>query len=223
MSWSESRRIVLGPGQKEIRIKVQKGELDLGDLETQNIAETVRTSRKIITDVITLVDSWHDNDSALLKRNMGLYFKTDPEIGPSVDERGRVLGKLKLVSNGINGKLELKVAVPSTDRGSVNWMPTGLGALSPRHTFGTHKGLPVSMGAIHIGRNIVKQSEMRIITFIHEASHKYADTYDYGESGYMKESGASFREEGLKKPQALNNADSYAYFCYMTALDKGFV
>ena len=75
-------------------------------------------------------------------------------------------------------------------------------------------GQTLSAGDIHIDQDSLDDTELSIITFIHEATHKYAGTDDYDDRGYLENDGLDFLEPGLTKTEALNNADSYAWFCY---------
>ena len=58
---------------------------------------------------------------------------------------------------------------------------------------------------------------------IHEASHKFAGTSDYfyfdpvGMGGDFSLSGTKLFKESMKKIQALDNADSYAWLCHKLA------
>ena len=47
--------------------------------------------------------------------------------------------------------------------------------------------------------------------FVHESTHKFASTADFGDKGYTTDQG-SYREDGLTKEQALMNAESYSRF-----------
>lgn len=68
-------------------------------------------------------------------------------------------------------------------------------------------------GDIHMGSSIVKNGTQleNAVLFLHEATHKYAGTADFGEKGYTTDKGY-YREAGLTPAQALNNADTYARF-----------
>jgi len=78
-----------------------------------------------------------------------------------------------------------------------------------------------SMGEIHIDKATLRSDmTMAVITYIHEATHRFANTDDHGDSGYFKSDGSDYGAPGLNWQQALNNADSYAYFVYKTVLSK---
>jgi hypothetical protein len=91
------------------------------------------------------------------------------------------------------------------------------------------------LGAAHIDRDYVVNPTQNngfqrgVLTFIHEASHRYAGTVDYGDEGYISATqffagnGIHFRDENgdgsckITKAQLLTNADSYAVFIYETS------
>jgi hypothetical protein len=75
------------------------------------------------------------------------------------------------------------------------------------------------IGHIHVSRDKVQTGPAyAMMTYIHEATHRYAGTVDYGDSGYffltnyITTGKVKWREPGLTAAQALTNADSYALF-----------
>ncbi len=78
-----------------------------------------------------------------------------------------------------------------------------------------------SMGEIHIDTQTIRTDmTMAVITYIHEATHRFCNTDDHGDKGYFKSDGSSYCQPGLTWNQALINADSYAYFVYKTMQSK---
>ncbi len=217
MGWSKTASLVPGQDQKKIRIKTKHGEMALINIEQQQIGHTVSVSRGIVAQVIGLLAWPTASHRARVHAHMARYFLTDA-AGPSRAEVETVLKKLELVMNGINNKINVKVAPDDSAYGYVGFKTgvTGFarGLFSSRHNLGTRGGKIVSRGDIHIDRDTLDDAELSIITFIHEATHKYASTADHGDSGYLDNSGLQFDAPGLTKKQALNNADSYAWFCY---------
>ena len=76
-----------------------------------------------------------------------------------------------------------------------------------------------SIGHIHISRDKVQNSPAyAMVTYIHEATHRYAGTVDYGDKGYffltdyITTGNVQWRDPGLTAAEALTNADSYALF-----------
>lgn len=79
-------------------------------------------------------------------------------------------------------------------------------------TEGYVRGMDV--GDIHVTRDYIMNNRFQAVrVLIHEASHKFCQTDDFDEQGYMKADGSDFRAPGITSAQCLNNADSYAYFC----------
>ncbi len=77
------------------------------------------------------------------------------------------------------------------------------------------------MGEIHLDTTTIRNDmTMAVITYIHEATHRFSNTDDHGDQGYFRSDGSSFCMPGLTWQQALNNADSYAYFVYKTMQSK---
>jgi hypothetical protein len=60
---------------------------------------------------------------------------------------------------------------------------------------------------------------LRLVTFIHEASHKYADTKDHPGGNFEgdRETAGYRPPDLLKTEQAIDNADSYGWFCVYAA------
>jgi hypothetical protein len=222
MSWSKDGGITPA-GQKKIRIKTKHGEIGLTDLEFDQAGETVEISRQVLPKVIANL-SWRSSATRATVNNlMNLYFLTG--VDPSSSAITTVLSKLELVQNGISAKINLKVAPNASAYGYVGFKTGKMGVMrgifSSRHNFGTRNGKIVSRGDIHIDQDTLDDQDLSIITFIHEATHKYASTADFGNSGYTDNSGLTFDAPGLTPVQALNNADSYAWFCFAMNRDVG--
>jgi hypothetical protein len=118
----------------------------------------------------------------------------------------------------------------------------------PNWTRGEHSRIPgeaVFRGDVHLSSRVfddltlnsdvastfsVKGIYRAARTLIHEVSHKYAGTADFGERGYVSEQTWDFRvggqdrgadERPLEKSEALRNADSYAWFVFMVCDSTG--
>ncbi|WP_237213784.1 hypothetical protein [Falsiroseomonas oryziterrae] len=66
-------------------------------------------------------------------------------------------------------------------------------------------------GAIHVKAGTLQDKKMGPVTFIHEATHKFAGTWDYC---YFEDDGVTPEDVFDDKASALGNADSYAWFIY---------
>jgi hypothetical protein len=146
-------------------------------------------------------------DANKLKTAMQLYFKSDTA------EAGTVQGILEITINGINnGKLSLK-----TDNTSAHRFEKALGVDKgdvPYIEGYVRNGSGGKKGDIHVTRDYIMNNRYQAVrTFIHEATHRFANTDDFDEQGYMEADGSDFREPGITAAQCLRNADSYAYFC----------
>ncbi|WP_413662798.1 hypothetical protein ACG1BZ_16600 [Microbulbifer sp. CNSA002] len=73
---------------------------------------------------------------------------------------------------------------------------------------------PVNKGDVHMKvASIMRNCDyVNAVLFLHEASHKYASTADFGEKGYTVKNTGAYREGGLTTEQALINAESYGKF-----------
>ena len=67
-------------------------------------------------------------------------------------------------------------------------------------------------GDIHLAKGpiLAKKLDLVAMTYIHEASHKFAQTKDHGGRGYLASRNLEYAEPGLTWSEALDNADSYA-------------
>ena len=72
----------------------------------------------------------------------------------------------------------------------------------------------VSRGHINFGQHLLEPGRGLIIqleTLIHEASHRFANTRDYGNRGYTNEAGTRYLQPGLTRQEAILNADSVSW------------
>jgi|GEM_PF-5953962 len=213
MSWSKQTSIK-PEGAGKIRVKI-KDHAELAATELSTVGDVVEKSREILPFVLAQLawprgGSKPDRDARLNR-----YFKTGAT--PSQGDISTIYAKLELTMNGINGKVNVKVAPNPRAYGYVGLRGGAKGLLrglfSPRHNFGRDEGRLITWGDIHLDTDVLDDFDLAVVTFIHEATHKFASTNDYGDAGYLKNDGLRFRKDGLQNAQALNNADSYAWFC----------
>jgi len=152
----------------------------------------------------------------------GHYFLTDKKVGPKSKELELIKKVLTSTLTGLSGDITLKVG-KIVGRGE---NPDTLGGVSrsvgsagtkPYHTVvpamkpaGFLKQPKTYVrGAMQL-QDSVLIGELGVVTLIHEATHKFAGTYDYcyfdDATGYVP------RSKFTNKEKALANADSYAYF-----------
>ncbi|PCJ41326.1 MAG: hypothetical protein COA99_08985 [Moraxellaceae bacterium] len=168
-----------------------------------------------------------NTDTADLNANFKYYAEKYFLLGdtPTTDELNNIYAVLLLTKNGLNNKFTIKV-YSSASHAPKGFTTNGYvtSYLNPKdnqkhRTAGvwtdpsTMVGKNAFKGDIHMGISTVKgQSDLTNASlFIHEATHKFADTADFGEQGYTTDQG-SFRKPGLQPAQALMNAESYARF-----------
>ena len=152
----------------------------------------------------------HPN-STKVKDALALYFLLPGGVGGHGEVQA-IRATLELVQNGMNnGNLSLKTDNSSSKR----LQGFGIAAGDTQYIEGYVRGVGTTgVGDIHVKRDYITNNRRQAVrTFIHEATHRFANTKDFGESGYMEADGSAFRAAGLTKDQAIVNADSYAYFC----------
>ncbi len=146
-----------------------------------------------------------------MKDALALYFLLPGGVGGHGEVQA-TRATLELVQNGMNnGKLSLKTDNSSSKR----LQGFGVAAANIQDIEGCVREVGTAgVGDIHVKRDyIINNRRQAIRTFIHEATHRFANTKDFGESGYVEADGTAFRAAGLTKDQAIVNADSYPYFC----------
>jgi len=224
MDWRKDASIRFGAeGGGKVRIKIRTGELGLSNLELEAAKGIVSNARAAIARTIGRMAWPTRGDRPELDALMALYFFTDP-AGATQREVNLVMSKLELAMNGMNGKINLKLHPdPQGAHGYVNFVPDakGLarGLFLPGHNVGTVGAQTVGRGDIHLGRHRLGSADRAVVTFIHEAMHKYASLADHDMRGQVRDVGGAddgsyYIAPGLTKAEALNNADSYGWFCY---------
>lgn len=217
MDWSKTGSFKTGGDSGRVRVKTQEGHPGLSQLETQQLTQAVSVSRTILPHVLGQLCWPQSGTKDARNARLSRYFLTGPGT-PAPDELNTIYKTLELVKNGINAKINVKVAPDDDAYGYVGSKFGAAGALrgvfSPRHNLGTRDGKTVSRGDIHVDQDTLGDEDLMVITFIHEATHKYASAADHGKSGYLDNNGLTFDAPGLTKAQALKNADSYAWFCF---------
>ena len=184
---------------------------------TSNILDQVQRAKSMLSVAIAAM---YSRVTRSAKRHAETYFLIPNPPGPTAEQCRRIIEVLELAYNGLNSDVTLKLGadggygyvrqhhVPARTPGSFS---AGDG------TALTHEGR-----TIHISKKcMLRSADIGVITVIHEASHKYANTFDHGDAGYRKEDDSGWWEPGLTVDQALNNADSYACFAFRIGLDYG--
>ncbi len=184
------------------------------------LIDAVNESRLALDTTIGYMQTHGANGvSDRFKQWAGKYFLTDYSNGPSASEFDAIMAVLRLTNTGVNNS-DLSVKVYNKSGGARGYVTTyhGSNANRSHRTPGAYNPGNGQLrqgykGDIHMSVGGIK-SDSLIATklFIHEATHKFANTADFGESGYTDDDTGSFRAKGLTKEQALMNADSYGRF-----------
>ena len=187
----------------------------LSNADTNAILGQVQTAKSMLSATIAAI---YNGVIGSAKRHAATYFLIPNPPGPTAEQCRRIIEVLELAYNGLNSDVTLKLGadggygyvrqhhVPARTPGSFS---AGDG------TALTHEGR-----TIHISKKcMLRSADIGVITVIHEATHKYANTLDHGFPGYRNGDDSGWMEPGLTVDQALNNADSYAYFAFHVGRD----
>lgn len=188
------------------QVRLKHRELFLGSTVKNEAVDVVEQSRDAVKSVIAYLDGDLLN---LVKNAFTSCFKTG-DTGPSQDQLNAVKTKLVLIQNGICGDVNLKTQNTSAKRAGVIFKAAmQQHGLTPQELQGALEGYVTSYsdrkGDIHVSRDYLLNNKYQAIrTFIHEASHRFADTVD---ESYKWQANWNGKDTNA----LLNNADSYAY------------
>jgi hypothetical protein len=187
---------VFGSGESDIRERVKR------------IASTAQRW------LDTAIPELHHNMAPKVAAVFTECFKCAPDPGSITTAKS----VLTTVSNSLKKAHGVKVRNDDDAYGYVNIAFGGRKHLTNGMVFHDSDGDAITrMGEIHVDKMTIRSNmTMAVITYIHEATHRFSNTDDYGDQGYFKSDGSDFVAPGLTWQQALNNADSYAYFVYKT-------
>lgn len=198
----------------------------------KNIAnESVELARKYVNDAYNgLQGNTFQQLPEAVQNTMTKYFCFAGT--PSTADYQEILNVINLTRNGLNSndlKLKISNSKSTTSGGTTtttvgyvknypkrdiraltkkDWHKVPIGPKQGRHT-----------GNIHVHQMVLQSNSKGSDTVIHEATHRYAGTSDFGEAGYVDSTlSRNFRAPGLTPAQALNNAESYASFVYWTGV-----
>jgi hypothetical protein len=195
-----------------------RGEIDLTRSEGDGIGRLIDGTRAVLRRALALLGSPQNLPDGT-DRLFELLFLTPIER----QAYQRVHARLETTSTCLHNQLTLKVIDVGRRVGYVRGYldpQTKKPNPSKQRTEGTKLGVQVYRGDIHIDRSLLtaENLDMGIVTLIHEATHKFASTEDHGTAGYFNEDCyAGYRAPGLTSAQALNNADSHAFFAFLLA------
>ena len=217
--WSSATKKISGGSSVNIAHTKLNGALS--GSEQQTAAEVVATARTYVANAKRLASAptWSSATNAA----SASCFLTPPG-GPDANTRLLIIKVLTMTSAGIAGKTTIKVGSSADANGYVNVHNDFLHRITSNKVTNLQTNKKNYVGDAHVDRAyITSGSEDRpraILTFIHEATHRYAGTVDFDDKGYISATnyfagnGIMFREPGLTPAEAAINADSYAVFTY---------
>jgi hypothetical protein len=186
-----------------IKVKLAHRELFFDKTVKDASVETIAKAMKTVDLSITFLGEAKPKIKGAVRK----YFKADD--GATIRS---IIAKLELVKGGFSsGKLVMKTDNSSSER----LQSLGVDAGDVQYIEGyVRNASNGGKGQIHVSRDYVMNNRYQAVrTFIHEATHKFANTDDFDEQGYIFADGSDFRQPGITAAQCLNNADSYAYLC----------
>jgi hypothetical protein len=193
------------------------------------VGDAVDCVRDTITALQTPWESLSRDTRAKVRDAIATFFATGTRsnlpFGGLTDTQVRqVIAKLELIANGLNQpEMNIKVgdnAENSGRLGRVNvHLTKGFGGtinasksvFNLKQSTGISMNLTMRMGDISVQKSEVvnKPKGDLIVLLIHEASHKYAGTWDHS---YVAPRTRTL-ENAITTPQCLENADSYGHLC----------
>lgn len=157
------------------------------------------------------------------KQSAKFFLKTGDD-GLSGPERWALMAIFTNTMNGLSANRRINVKTMDGAYGSVAYEP-----ISPSQAVSKRKAgktvarrfdndTLIARSDINIATSTLdKSTTLRVVTLIHEASHRYANTRDFGNKGYTNEEGTRFYSEGLTRSEAIINADSVAWMAVKIA------
>jgi hypothetical protein len=199
-----------------------------GDSYKQDVSEAPGLAHMMLRQIMSVTNNGPMGLTVNQLAIMDYYFVFGG-APPSTADFNVIHQVLNLTVNGLmGGGLNIKVTMSGAANGYVNPHHGGLrlkakvrAKIGPkaRWTPGVFSGLAVNRDDIHLDSDRLDNgTELAAKTVIHEASHKFASTADFGNRGYTKDDDGTFKAAGLTHAEAFNNADSYARFVMMSFL-----
>ncbi|AWF82163.1 hypothetical protein BTJ40_15735 [Microbulbifer sp. A4B17] len=193
---------------------------------THKLAPAIKLALEALNDVYTRFTSGSAlKDKGSFQQYLAKYFFIDK--AEKNDDYFGVLAMIKAIKGGLetnNNVIKVFSDIPLTKK---NFVVSGY---VTRYHIGKSKShatackeatvkdgklgfVEVEKGDVHMNAYTIDNNSnfLNAVTFLHEASHKYAGTVDHGDKGYTDKEG-EYLKKGLTKGSALINAESYARF-----------
>ena len=190
----------------------------LSNSATTTILNHLQTAKNMLSATIGVMNK---GAIELVKTNAAIFFLIPNPPGPTEEQCERILNILQLTYHGLNSDVTLKLGADG-NHGYVrpHRVPAGTpgSIMDGDGIHWTNEG-----HAIHIDkRDMLRNADLGVITLIHEATHKYANTLDYDDADDRIADFSYWLEPGLTTEQALNNAESYALFAFRVGCKQGY-
>jgi hypothetical protein len=208
-------------------VTVQTG----ANLHAQNVDLSrfqVKSAAKIVNKAISCLAKTHSKLKYKLTgdalRYSRRYFLFGPG-GPNSIERNTMLSVIVLTWTGLLSDRTIVVDEHGLNPGARGWtsvIPVPANQLASVRTanpernifYDNSTGGYVAAGHINVSDDLLTgETKQGVETFIHEATHRYANTVDVGQSG-ISTNGVVYDAPGLTTMEALGNAESYGWFAY---------
>jgi hypothetical protein len=200
-----------------------------GDSYAGEATEAVGLARMMIREILSRMKGGPMNLTVGQLAAYDYYFVCGG-APPATGDFDAIRTTLTATSNGLfGGGLNLKVTMAGSANGYVNKHDSRFGIgdkirsrvggpkerWTPGVDFRDHNR-PTHRGDIHLDSDRIDEGpELAAKTVIHEATHKFSSTADFGDKGYTDSTTGLFDAPGLTHAEALNNAESYARFVMM--------
>ena len=167
------------------------------------VKQVILTSQVLIKKVLTTKKDW-STDEAFIRffnpnsQDLDVSRRSVDADFDGIDSARIVFGNLWKIYAGVMQEHSVKVADLGRAEGYVsNYQGRG------------------TQGDIHLNIKRIMSNDWGnlVITYMHEASHRFAQTKDHGAQGYIDGEGF-YKAPGLTPAQAAVNADSYAWFLW---------
>lgn len=210
MTWKRMyNQKTISPSAGGGNIRLKHRELFLSNSLKSATENVVTDARFAVTRAVARLSINLEDD---VKNALVKYFKTSANPGNA--ELARIKSTLVTTMNGISGDVSIKVSNINVARANKFAPDAGITKQNAKYVEGyVWNYASGKKGDIHVTPDYIRNNHFQAVrTFVHEATHHYASTDDFGEQGYIEADGSDFRQAGIQPNQCEVNADSYAYF-----------
>jgi hypothetical protein len=221
------------PGGGRLTLKHQILHRSITNEEISDGLKLVADARQMLDKTIEQVSKpeWTPGMKAAAVQCFGCNPK-----GPTPAQKKEILETLQKTRNGLTGDVTIKLTDRYPNEATIGYVNRYVGkrAYSREGELETipSLGLPAKHGDVHMIRKWGLKGELPKLAFIHEATHKFAQTVDCkifstnNQAGYVEDFRAlaggliKIKDfDNLETEHLLKNADSYSYFIRLVVND----